>query len=38
MKSMRRTSEEKFATVMQNPKVEKSASEICRENGLTQTM
>lgn len=38
MKSRKWTSEEKFAVVMQGLKGEKSVSEICRENGLSQTM
>ncbi len=38
MKSRKWTSEEKFAVVMQGLKGEKSVSEICRENDLSQTM
>ncbi len=38
MKSRKWTSEEKLAVVMQGLKGEKSVSEICRENGLSQTM
>ncbi len=38
MKARKMTSEEKFAIVMPGLKGEKSASEICRENGLSHTM
>lgn len=38
MKSRNMTSEEKSAIVMQGLKGKKSVSEICGENGLSQTM
>ena len=38
MKPRKWTSEEKSAVVMQGLKGEKSVSEICKENGLSQTM
>ncbi len=38
MKSRKWTSEEEFAVVMQGLKGEKSVSEICRENGLSQAI